>query len=81
MVTFTQVVARIYPHIGPWRLMSGGLVWVGIVLARVSLFPFDINLWVFRLAMFLLGCGMARVFVSNQAAALATILREQTGRS
>ena len=79
VVTFTQVVARIYPHIGPRRLMSGGLVWVGIVLATVSLFPFDINLWVFRLAMFLLGCGMACVFVSNQAAALATISREQTG--
>lgn len=81
VVTFTQVVARIYPRIGPRRLMTGGLVWVAIVLATVSFFPFDVSLWVFRAAMFLLGCGMACVFVSNQAAALATISRELTGRA
>jgi EmrB/QacA subfamily drug resistance transporter len=81
VVTFTQIVARIYPRIGPRRLMTGGLVWVSAVLVIVSFFPFDVDLWLFRAAMFLLGCGMACVFVSNQAAALATISRELTGRA
>jgi EmrB/QacA subfamily drug resistance transporter len=81
VVTATQVVARIYPRIGPSRLMSGGLVLVSVVLTAVSFLDFNVNLWLFRALMFFLGSGMACIFVSNQAAALATISREETGRA
>ena len=81
VVTATQVVARVYPKIGPSRLMTGGLIWVAIVLVALSFVDLDVNLWIFRVLMFLLGCGMACVFVSNQAAALATISKADTGRA
>lgn len=81
VVTSTQVVARVYPRIGPSRLMGIGLVWVAIVMTTLSFMPFDVSLWVFRGLMFALGCGMACIFVSNQAAALGTISRADTGRA
>ncbi len=81
VVTATQVVARVYPRIGPSRLMTGGLIWVSLVLMALSFVDFDVNLWLFRTLMFMLGCGMACVFVSNQAAALATISKADTGRA
>jgi MFS family permease len=37
--------------------------------------------WVVRALMFLLGAGMAYVFLPNQAASLATISRTDTGRA
>jgi EmrB/QacA subfamily drug resistance transporter len=81
VVVSTQLVARIYPRIGPSRLMSGGLVLVAAVLGGLSLLDFGVDLWLFRALMFGLGAGMACIFVSNQAAALADISREMTGRA
>jgi len=81
VVTATQIVARVYHRLGPSKLMGGGLCWVAVTMIVCSFMPFGINLWVFRLMMFALGCGMACIFVSNQAAALGTITREDTGRA
>jgi EmrB/QacA subfamily drug resistance transporter len=81
VVTSTQVVARVYPKIGPRRLMTGGLILVALVLFALSALNFSVDLWLFRALMFGLGAGMACIFVSNQAAALADISREMTGRA
>jgi MFS family permease len=81
VVVSTQLVARVYPRVGPARLMGFGLVWVAIVLTTLSFVPFSVSLWTFRGLMFALGCGMACIFVSNQAAALGTISRADTGRA
>jgi MFS family permease len=54
---------------------------VSVVLTAISFLDFNVNLWLFRALMFCLGSGMACIFVSNQAAALATISREETGRA
>ncbi|HRA49095.1 MAG TPA: DHA2 family efflux MFS transporter permease subunit, partial [Thermomicrobiales bacterium] len=81
VVVSTQLVARVYPTIGPRRLMGGGLIWVSMVMAVLSFIPFDGSLWLFRGMMFALGCGMACIFVSNQAAALGTISKADTGRA
>ena len=81
VVVSTQLVVRIYPRVGPRRLMGGGLLWVSFVLGLLSLMPFSVSLWVFRGGMFALGCGMACIFVSNQAAALGTVSRADTGRA
>ena len=77
----SQVVARLYPRIGPRRLMAGGLFWVALALFIVATLPTADNIWLFRLNMFMLGTGMACVFLPNQAASMATITREQTGRA
>jgi len=77
----SQIVARIYPRFGPRRLMTGGLIWVTLSILVVAIFPVAENVWLFRLTMFSLGVGMAYIFLPNQAASMATISREQTGRA
>jgi MFS family permease len=77
----TQVVARVYPDIGPRRLMTFGLFWVALAITLIGLLGIQANLWVFRGLMFMMGTGMACVFLPNQAASLATISRAETGRA
>lgn len=77
----TQFVARIYPRIGPRRLMVGGLLGVTALMATFCLVGPESSDWVIRLLMFLIGGGMAFVFLPNQAAAFATISSADTGQA
>jgi EmrB/QacA subfamily drug resistance transporter len=81
VVLSTQLVARIYPRIGPRRLMAGGLVGMAIAVLLMALVGLERDPWVVRILMFGVGAGMAYVFLPNQAASLATISRAQTGRA
>jgi len=81
VVTSTQLVARLYPRIGPRRLMAGGLTGVATAITLLCLIDLNSSPWLVRLLMFLIGAGMAYVFLPNQAASLATISREATGRA
>jgi MFS family permease len=81
VVLSTQIVARLYPSIGPRRLMAGGLTGVAIVIACLSLIQHDTNLWLMRALMFLIGAGMAYAFLPLQACAFATISSTATGRA
>jgi EmrB/QacA subfamily drug resistance transporter len=81
VVVSTQLVARLYPRIGPRRLMRTGAIWAAAVMVLLSFFDQGTSLWLFRLMMFLLGAGMAYIFLSNQAASMATISRADTGRA
>jgi len=81
VVLSTQVVARLYPRIGPRRLMAGGLTGVAIMMAILSLIGQDTNLWVMRALMFFIGAGMAYAFLPLRAAAFATISSASTGRA
>jgi EmrB/QacA subfamily drug resistance transporter len=81
VVTSTQIVARLYPKIGPRRLMAFGLSIVGAVIVSLSQIDLDTNPWVVRGLMFMLGVGMSYVFLPNQAASMATVSRELTGRA
>ncbi len=81
VVISTQFVARIYHHIGPRRLMSGGLLGVATSISLMAFIQLDTSLWVLRLLMFCLGASVAFVFLPNQAASLATITSQQTGRA
>jgi MFS family permease len=81
VVLFTQIVARLYPGIGPRRLMVGGLVWVAIMMLLLYLMGNDTSLWLMRALMFFTGAGMAFVFLPVQAAAFATISSASTGRA
>ena len=81
MIVSTQLVARIYPLIGPRRLMAGGLTWVAFAMVLLSFVQLDTNPWVIRLLMFMIGIGMAYIFLPNQAASFATISRADTGQA
>ncbi|MDQ4045608.1 MAG: multidrug efflux MFS transporter [Chloroflexota bacterium] len=81
VVVSTQLVARLYPHVGPRRLMVTGLTIVTGAILLMSDFRPESNIWFIRGTMFLLGTGMAFIFLPNQAASLATISRRDTGRA
>ena len=68
-----QSASRLYPHIGPRRLMSAGLVGVITTLVLIAQVPLTANLWIMRVLMFVIGFVMAHVFVPGQAASFATI--------
>ncbi len=81
VVTSTQLVARLYPRIGPRRLMTGGMIGVGVVALIMSRLTLEGGPWPVRFLMFSLGISMAYIFLPNQAASLATISRTDTGRA
>jgi EmrB/QacA subfamily drug resistance transporter len=81
VVLSTQIVARLYPRVGPRRLMAGGLTGVAIMMALLCLMGLDTNLWLMRALIFLTGAGMAYVFLPVQAASFATISSVATGRA
>jgi MFS family permease len=81
VVTSTQIVARLYPRVGPRRLMAAGLLGVTVVMALMGLLGRDTNLWFMRLLMFLTGAGMAYAFVPGQTATFATISSAATGQA
>jgi EmrB/QacA subfamily drug resistance transporter len=81
VVVSTQIVARLYPRVGPRRLMFGGLLWMATAIVLLALIGLRGGPWTVRLLMFMVGFGMAYVFLPNQAASLATISRADTGRA
>lgn len=81
VVVSTQFVARLYPRVGPRRLMAAGMIGIAIVAVLLSQLPLEGSAWVVRGLMFLLGVCMAYIFLPNQAASMATISREATGRA
>jgi MFS family permease len=77
-----QLASRvIYPHLGPRRHVSLGLVGVASSIAALALLTTDSSLWWARLLMFTLGLSMAQVFVPTQAAAFASVSPAATGRA
>ena len=77
----TQIVTRLYPTVGPRRLIVSGLTGVSIVMVLLCLMGQDTTLWLMRALMFLTGAGMAFSFTSVQAAAFATISSRETGQA
>ncbi|HZO74719.1 MAG TPA: MDR family MFS transporter [Ktedonobacteraceae bacterium] len=77
----TQIVARLYPYVGPRRLIVTGLISVSILMTAMCLMGQDTSLWLMRALMFLIGAGMAFSFTSVQAASFATISTAQTGQA
>lgn len=81
VVLSTQIVARLYPRVGPRRLTIGGLLGVAIAILLLCFMGSDTNLWLMRALIFLMGAGMAYMFLPMQTAAFATITPAETGRA
>jgi EmrB/QacA subfamily drug resistance transporter len=77
----TQIAARLYPNVGPRRLIFGGLFGVAVVMTLMTSIGQETSLWLMRLLMLLIGVGMAFSFTSVQAAAFATISSAETGQA
>jgi len=81
VVLSIQIVARLYPRVGPRRLIIGGLLGVACSMILLCLVGLETNLWLMRALIFMMGAGMAYVFLSVQTAAFATISSASTGRA
>jgi predicted MFS family arabinose efflux permease len=77
----TQIATRLYPGVGPRRLIAGGLSGVAVFMTLMCLMGQDTTLWLMRALMFFTGAGMAFSFTSVQAASFSTISSEQTGQA
>ena len=76
----SQLVGRLYPRIGPRRLVSGGLVGVTIATAALAL-VMNSDLWVFRGVMFAIGVGWAYVVIPMNAGVFAQVSPRDMGRA
>ncbi|MBJ7609062.1 MAG: DHA2 family efflux MFS transporter permease subunit [Candidatus Dormibacteraeota bacterium] len=76
----SQLVGRIYPRIGPRRLMVSGMALVAAATVLLSAVMTG-DLWVFRAVMFLIGIGWAFVVIPMNAGAFAEISPRDTGRA
>jgi MFS family permease len=77
----TQVAGRLYPRIGPRRLMVFGLMTVSLAVASMSTLGATTSLWLVRGMMFAAGFGMAYMIIPQQAASFATIAPPDMGRA
>lgn len=76
----SQLVGRLYPRIGPRRLVSGGLLGVTVATSILAV-VMNGDLWVFRSVMFVVGIGWAYVVIPMNAGAFAQISTRDTGRA
>ena len=59
--------------------MAGSLLLVTVAILGLSRVTLETPLWVVGLIMFVIGLGMAGLFLPNQAASMATIPRDKLG--
>jgi EmrB/QacA subfamily drug resistance transporter len=76
-----QLTTRIYPYVGPRRMMATGLMLASISSGLFLLVGLNTSLWYIRGFMLLRGIGMSFAMVSNQAATFATIKPQDMGRA
>lgn len=81
VLAFSQITGRLYPRVGPKRLMMFGLGMMAAVLVVLSRVDVDTSLWTVRGLMFLLGGSFSFMLISLQAASFATISSADTGRA
>jgi EmrB/QacA subfamily drug resistance transporter len=81
MLSSQVLVSRLYPSVGPRRLMAGGAIAVALLAVVLGTIGLSTNLWLIRLLMFGFGFSMANVFLPAQTAAFATISPAQTGQA
>ncbi|WNG51805.1 DHA2 family efflux MFS transporter permease subunit [Archangium minus] len=77
----SQLVGRLYPRVGPRRLIAFGLFFVSVSVTLVALVGLQSSLWVLRALMFTTGASIAFLFISQQAATFARISSADTGHA
>jgi EmrB/QacA subfamily drug resistance transporter len=77
----SQVVAKLYPRVGPRRLITGGFVGLAVVAVLFSFVGASTSLWVIRALVFSIGLSVSYIMLPVQAAAFSQISSEQTGHA
>src|SRR6266850_3839688 len=81
MLLMVPVTGRLYPRVGPRRMLTIALVGITVVSALFLLVDLGTNLWWIRAIMFLRGLAVSFAMVASQAAAFASIRSAETGRA
>jgi EmrB/QacA subfamily drug resistance transporter len=77
----SQVVSRLYPRIGPRRLMIAGFLGLTTVDGLLTLAGGQTSLWLIRALTFALGVSVSYVMLPTQAAAFARMSDADTGHA
>jgi EmrB/QacA subfamily drug resistance transporter len=81
MILVVPFASRLYPRIGPRRMMIGGMIGVTVTTAMFLFVDLHTGMWWVRLIMFGRGIAMAWASVPMQAATFSTITPQDTGRA
>ncbi|MFD0885316.1 MFS transporter [Streptosporangium algeriense] len=81
MTAALPLAGRLYPRLGPRRLLATGFAVIAIALASLVMVGPGTSLWAVRLPLLAMGAGMALTIISLQAATFATITPEATARA
>lgn len=81
IIAASQVIGRIYPRVGPRRLIFFGMIGVSLTVGAFWFLTLSTSLWVIRGLMFVRGMCMACSFVPLQTATYSTISPADTGRA
>ena len=80
VIISSQVISRrIYPAVGPRRIMVAGLLLIAGVAVVLSFAGTGSSVWLLRVILFVMGFGVAAVFMPSQAAGFATVGAQRTG--
>ncbi|MEZ0095712.1 MDR family MFS transporter [Streptacidiphilus sp. EB129] len=77
----SQVASRLYPRIGPRRIIATGAAGVAVAMVLMARLTPETSVWAARALMFGTGFSMAHVFMPAQTAAFATVSPASTGRA
>ena len=81
MMVAIRFVAKLYPKVGPRRMVISGLLAVASTTFGFLFIDVATSLWWIRGLMFLRGISMAVAFIPMQAATYSNISRADTGRA
>jgi len=81
MALMVRPAAKLYPRIGPRRMLVISMTGTMLVTAAFLLVDLDTSLWMIRSIMFGRGLFFAFAIITFQAATFATISRADTGRA
>jgi EmrB/QacA subfamily drug resistance transporter len=81
VVLCLQVIARVYPRVGPRRLQLIGLLGLSAMVGWMALIGLDTPRWQIVALMFMAGVAMGFVFMPTQTAAFATMPTESLSQS
>ena len=76
--TALEAGSAICPAVGPRRIMVAGLLLIAGSAVVLSLAGTGTSVWLLRVIMFVMGFGVAAVFLPSQAAGFATVGAERT---
>ena len=77
----SRLVSRLYPRVGPRRLVAAGSLGIGLAQFASAGFPATADPWLVRAVVFAGGCAMAFVLLPLNTAMFARVSRADTGRA